>query len=528
MQVPAGVQDQAVTVSARCRVLGAAGVVAAVVLTASLMRAQAPASTDISDAALERASDGHTVAIGLLSSANGRSGAASVATIPLEVYVARVLAGEAEPGAADAAQQALAVAVRTYAVVNAGRHRRDGFDLCDTTHCQVMRTANDVSRRAALATAGRVLTLDGKPVEIFYSASCGGRSESAIDIWPGGARFPYLRSVPDDVHEDEVPWVLTLTLEEIREALVKAGFGGSRLRDIEIEERTRSGRVARLSLPGLRPAAMAGNAFRLAIGPRQLRSTQFSMTRVGNGVRFTGVGYGHGVGMCVIGAGRRAKRGESVETILAQYFPGLKLLPLGASAPVVPPAPVLVEPSRPSASSTAPVSSPEITVRVPNGSSMSAGELGRLASRAHDALAKTLGASAAGITIELHGNLDAFRYETSRPWWVSAAVQGTTIDLAPANLLVQREGIEGTLRTAMAELLVTPALADRPAWVRVGAARYFSRPTPPAAPSRDVRCPADAELTMALSATAQRDAESRAERCFARELTKAGDWRRVK
>jgi hypothetical protein len=45
---------------------------------------------------------------------------------------------------------------------------------------------------------------------------------------------------------------------------------------------------------------------------------------------------------------------------------------------------------------------------------------------------------------------------------------------------------------------------------------------------RDVKCPADAELTMALSASAQREAESRAERCFARELAKTGDWRSVR
>ena len=92
------------------------------------------------------------------------------------------------------------------------------------------------------------------------------RSERAADVWPGGTKFPYLRSVPDDVHEDEVPWVLTLTLDEIRQALVKAGFGGDRLRDVEIDERTRSGRVARLHLPGLRPDAIAGDPFRMAIG----------------------------------------------------------------------------------------------------------------------------------------------------------------------------------------------------------------------------------------------------------------------
>ena len=87
---------------------------------------------------------------------------------------------------------------------------------------------------------------------------------------------------------------------------------------------------------------------------------------------------------------------------------------------------------------------------------------------------------------------------------------------------------KATLRTAMAELLVAPTLSDRPAWVRVGAARYFSKSEPHGPVSRDVRCPADAELMMALSASSQRDAESRAERCFARELANTGDWRTVK
>jgi hypothetical protein len=107
-------------------------------------------------------------------------------------------------------------------------------------------------------------------------------------------------------------------------------------------------------------------------------------------------------------------------------------------------------------------------------------------------------------------------------------VTGTTIDLAPAALLAQREGIEATLRTAMAELLMSPELSGRPAWVRVGGARYFAAPVRPAAPSRPVTCPADAELTLALSAVAQRDAEARAVQCFARAMAKVGDWRLVK
>ena len=62
--------------------------------------------------------------------------------LDLEDYVARVLAGEGEPRAGDAAQQALAITVRTFAAANRGRHRREGYDFCDTTHCQVFRAAH--------------------------------------------------------------------------------------------------------------------------------------------------------------------------------------------------------------------------------------------------------------------------------------------------------------------------------------------------------------------------------------------------
>jgi hypothetical protein len=204
---------------------------------------------------------------------------------------------------------------------------------------------------------------------------------------------------------------------------------------------------------------------------------------------------------------------------------------LNATAPVERASPVSVEPPRTPVAPPAtvpPAVSSDINVRVPNGSSISAGELGRMALRLRESLSKILGASANGVTVELHSTIDGFRYETGRPWWVSASVKGTTIDLAPAQLLAQRGGVETTLRTAMAELLVSPTLSDRPAWVRVGAARYFSKPEPHGAVSRDVKCPVDAELTMALSASSQRDAESRAERCFARELAKTGDWRTVR
>ena len=65
----------------------------------------------------------------------------------LEDYVAQVLAGEGQPRAGDAAQQALAITARTFALANRNRHRREGFDLCDTTHCQVLRPATAIDAR---------------------------------------------------------------------------------------------------------------------------------------------------------------------------------------------------------------------------------------------------------------------------------------------------------------------------------------------------------------------------------------------
>jgi stage II sporulation protein D len=253
----------------------------------------------------------------------GANGASKIGDVPLEVYVARVLTGEGEPDAPEATQQALAVAIRTYAVFNAGRHRKEGFDLCDSVHCQVPRAVASASaRRAAFATAGRILTYKGQPAEIFYSASCGGRSETAVAAWPKtGVSHPYLRSVKDDVHRDDPPWTLEMSLADLQAHLEKNGFDGA-LKNVQVSSRTKSDRAAVLKLSGMHPNRIAGDQFRAAIGTTVVRSTAFSVRKDGDTIRITGRGYGHGVGMCVVGAGRRARRGESMIDILKAYYPG--------------------------------------------------------------------------------------------------------------------------------------------------------------------------------------------------------------
>jgi SpoIID/LytB domain protein len=479
---------------------------------------QVTPASDVTESALEAASGGSSIRVGPGAGAAGRA-----AAIPLEVYVARVLAGEGERDAADAAREALAVAIRTYAVANAGRHLREGFDVCDSTHCQVVRASTAATRRAALMTAGQLLTYDGAAAEVFYSASCGGYSESAGAVWPGAAH-PYLQARPDDVHGGDEPWTLALSARELERAVASSGFRG-RLRDVRVAERSASGRATRIELEGLTPQAITGDRLRAAIGPTRLRSAAFSVMRTGDAIRFTGRGFGHGVGLCVVGAGRRAARGESTSAILERYYPGLVLTRIGGG-PVravggTPARRVDAGPPRRQVRS--------VIVQAPSLSAEAAVQVEESASGAHDALSTALGVSVVPITVRVHDSIESFRTATGRPWWVRSVSSGTTIHLVPLAALGPADEWRPAIGTAVADLLLAEPLARRPLWVRVGAARFFARDggrrpgNPPA-----TTCPSDAALTGGVSAAALREAEARAEACFERQYARTRDWRTVR
>ena len=101
------------------------------------------------------------------------------AFMPMEEYIAGVLAGETGNFKSDEALKAMAVAARTYAMHFGSRHAVEGFDFCDTTHCQDLRLAgiNAHLRSIANATVGEVLWYDGEPAATYYHANCGGTTE---------------------------------------------------------------------------------------------------------------------------------------------------------------------------------------------------------------------------------------------------------------------------------------------------------------------------------------------------------------
>jgi SpoIID/LytB domain protein len=481
-------------------------------------------------------------------------GGRTVTTVPLETYVARVVAGEAARDSQRAALEALAIAVRTYTLANRGRHRADGFDLCDETHCQVMRAATAATEHAAAATAGRVLMTGGAPASIYYSASCGGRTEIPSAVWPGADDPPYLPSRPDDGCGGAPVWSAELTAADLLRALRAAGFRGAQLHGMRIASRNSSGRVALLRLDGLTPATISGQDLRAAVGRtlgwQFIKSTAFALDRKGDRYRFDGHGSGHGVGLCVIGSTRLAVAGQTSDEILHRYYPGLAI-GVPVTAPTAP-APVTVVAAgsapRTAPGRAAPAAGPplaarapaapivaDVVVSLPDGDEGERSYITEVAMRARTDLARALAVPAPRLTLRFHPTVDSYEQTTKQPWFTSAAMVNGEIHLLPPAVLRERGVLERTVRHELVHVMTNDALAGRPQWVREGAALYFAGVpaipgvvnTAPVERSR-ASCPDDAELLQPVSVGALTNAYARAQSCFVRDLAKQKSWRDIK
>jgi stage II sporulation protein D (peptidoglycan lytic transglycosylase) len=453
-------------------------------------------------------------------------GSTTVRSIPLEEYVAGVLTGEAAPNSDPAVLQALAVAVRTYALKHLGRHEAEGFDVCDQTHCQVLRVGTEATVAAAAATVGEVLTWRGAVADVYYSASCGGHTELPSAVWPGTEDPPYLPARPDDACGGEPAWSAAIPVRDLQRALRAAGFRGT-LRRARIASRDRSGRVERLAVEGLTPSVLSGQDLRMAVGPilgwQLVKSAAFDLRRVDDSYEFTGHGYGHGVGMCVIGATRLAERGEPAEALLSRYFPGTVIGWAGGQAPPVPrPPPSAAPPVTTAARAAAVPVVPDETARLRQ-------ELDALSARVRIELAATLQVSSPSpVPIRLHATDAEYERATGRHWFTFAAFVGGEIHLMPVDQLRQRGILERVLRRETVHALVDADLAQRPRWVRDGASLYFSEPQARAGVEVRGPCPADLELEEPVSAGALANAYARARACVAKQIGGGRSWRDVR
>lgn len=358
-----------------------------------------------------------------LSAMGGRVRA--VAEMRLEDYVYYTLSGESHSMRAKDALRAMAIAARTFAVKNRGRHAALGYDYCDTTHCQDLRFQEPprAIAEAVEETEAEMVWFEGRPAEVFYHQHCGGVTASAKAVW-GTREAPYLVSQTDDacVARKRGAWSSDIPLPAAARAL-----GVESLAQLRVTGRTTSGRANVLQTSTRRIDA---GDFRFvlsrAFGWTAVPSTLFQVSERGDTLHLEGYGAGHGVGMCQTGAEVRAERGASARQILGFYFPGTSV---GVSAQGIPW--TILGGERVELWSTRPREDKAVVAMAD-----------RMLARAEGIAGRTLSQRP---KVRVYPTVELYRDATGQAGTVAAATRGQVVRMQPAEVLHARGALESTL-----------------------------------------------------------------------------------
>lgn len=301
--------------------------------------------------------------------------------LPEDKLLEGLVPAEIFPGSPEAALEAQAIAARTELLEKIGRRNlTDPFLLCSTQQCQVYAGAGQEHPRttkAVAATRGMVLLRDGGGlVDVRYSASCGGHSEHNEHIW-GGEADPSLRgkadaparkagggaggssganradgksrlSDDDDVADflahppgdawcgkakngaSRFRWTTTVSAEDLSARVAASYPGVGRVLALVPSDRGVSGRARKLMIKGEKGSAEVQGELVIRRLLGGLKSSLFTVEAQGNkkapsAFVFRGAGFGHGVGMCQMGAIGMAEAGKTRREILTHYYTGVKL-----------------------------------------------------------------------------------------------------------------------------------------------------------------------------------------------------------
>ncbi|CAN5547106.1 hypothetical protein BH11CYA1_BH11CYA1_30890 [soil metagenome] len=258
------------------------------------------------------------------------SGITLVNILDLEDYLLSVVPSEVPSLWPKEVLKAQAIAARSYAVANLGKHKVDGYDVKATVDDQVYRgvIAESAETNAAVAeTAGLVLKNNNKVISAFFHSTSGGSTEVSENVW--GKPLPYLKSVVD--YDDAAPkftWRKTITSQALGKALFGSTPDSQTLLGVLVIGRHPgdSQRVKDVLVIGQNSARLiAGTELRRLFN---LPSTQFSLFQSDSSYIFSGRGYGHGLGLSQWGAKALADNGYNAEQILSYYYKDVTIEPL--------------------------------------------------------------------------------------------------------------------------------------------------------------------------------------------------------
>lgn len=247
----------------------------------------------------------------------------------------------------------------------------DLFDVCADDHCQryqgLTRAIGSKVRKVIDATWGQVLKYDGKLCDARFSKCCGGRMEKFSVCWDD-VDYDYLQPLPDtpgqvegqkafcDTSDPEIlgkvlnnydqetvdfySWVVEYDRNGVSELIAeRSGISIGMLKALEPLERGLSGRIHRLKIVGSDKTLIIGKELeiRRTLCKTHLKSSAFEVQYLSKDgalvmaddewstLRLSGSGWGHGVGLCQIGAAVMATEGYDYRQILEHYYPGTAL-----------------------------------------------------------------------------------------------------------------------------------------------------------------------------------------------------------
>lgn len=255
------------------------------------------------------------------------------------------------------------------------REDHSAFDVCADDHCQryqgITKASSPTVAEAVRSTCGQVLMYGQDICDARFSKCCGGVTERFENCWgnephdylrpvydaPGGHRSAdltiesearrFIATRPDvfcntrdaailsqvlNSYDRETPdffrWQVRYSVAELSSLVARrSGIDFGTILALEPVERGPSARIVRLRIIGTRREMIVGKELyiRRILSPTHLYSSAFVVRREGDDFVFDGAGWGHGVGLCQIGAAVMAHRGYDYRTILRHYYPGTSL-----------------------------------------------------------------------------------------------------------------------------------------------------------------------------------------------------------
>ncbi len=233
------------------------------------------------------------------------------------------------------------------------------FDVCADDHCQryqgLTNAVGENVRKAVDATWGQVLMYGGEICDARFSKCCGGRMELFSTCWED-RDFPYLQALPDTPGEkadgkcfcdtsderilsqvlndydletkDFYRWEVRYGRAALSELVSRrSGIVFGEVRDLVPVQRGPSGRISRLKIVGTAQTMIVGKELmiRKVLSESHLKSSAFDVSLEGDEIVLRGRGWGHGVGLCQIGAAVMSSQGYAYREILGHYYPGANI-----------------------------------------------------------------------------------------------------------------------------------------------------------------------------------------------------------